>query len=390
MKKILYSVLILILLTGCGSTKKMMQHGNYDAIINKSIKKLIKNPGSEKDAINLDKAYVLANDRDLERIKYLKMEGTSNTWDEIFQKYSILKARQSRVKKVLPLNIDGQYINYEYTDYDAEIVESKSKAAEYYYQHGKKLMANNTKESYREAYYELIRAENYKEGSFPDINKLMEEARYKGISRVLINTINNTHLRLSGEFMDNLLAFGTNGLDNEWIEYHLGSIGRNIEYDYYIDIKLHMINVSPEMVNTKDRIVKATVDDGFEYVLDKSGNVMKDSVGNDIKVRKYKDLTCTVVERLQEKSVNIKGEVEFISAKPKRIIKKDPIAASTRFEYLSARAIGDIEALDRETRRLTEIEPLPFPDDFTMIYDCSEALKNSIRDVITHNRNIIK
>ncbi len=390
MKKLFYSLLILVFIAGCSSTKKMMQRGNYDAVINKSVKKLIKNPNSEKDAVNLDKAYVLANDRDLERIKYLKMEGTPNTWDEIYQRYSALKARQSRVKQVLPLNIGGQYINYEYTDYDAKIVESKSNAAEYYYQHAKNLMADNKKESYREAYYELGKANNYKEGVYPDINSLMEEARYKGISRVLVNTINNTHLRLSKEFMDNLLAFNTDGLNNEWVEYHLRPLDRNIDYDYLVNIKLQIIDVSPEIVKTKDRVVKQTVEDGFEYVLDKNGNVMKDSVGNDIKVKKYKDLTCTVIERLQEKSVNIKGEVEIISTNPKRIIKKDPVAASTHFEHVSARAVGDIEALDRETRRLTEVEPLPFPDDFTMIYDCSEALKNSIRDVISHNRYHIK
>jgi hypothetical protein len=390
MKEILYFTLMFLFLSSCSSTKKMMQRGNYDAIINKSIKKLIKKPGSEKDAINLDKAYVLANDRDLERIKYLKMEGTPNTWDEIFQRYSALKARQARVKKVLPLSIGGQYVNYEYTDYDAEIVESKSKAAEYYYQHAKKIMAADTKGSYREAYYELRRAEEYKEGIYPDLNNLIEEARLKGISRVLVNTINNTHLRLSEEFMDNLLAFNTNGLNSEWIEYHLRPLDRNIRYDYYVDIKLQIIDVSPENVKTKDRIIKATVEDGFEYMLDKNGNVMKDSVGNDIKVKKYKELTCTVIERLQEKSVGIKGEIEIISLNPKRILKKDPIAASTHFEHLSARAVGDIEALNQATRRLIEVGPLPFPDDFTMIYDCSEALKNSIRDVITHNKYYIK
>ena len=79
-----------------------------------------------------------------------------------------------------------------------------------------------------------------------------------------------------------------------------------------------------------------------------------------------------------------------MSAMPKRIITKDPVAASTYFEHLSARAIGDIEALDRETLRLIEVEPLPFPDDFEMINNCSEALKNSIRDVIRHNSYHIK
>ena len=386
MKTLTYLLLILLIISGCTSTKKLLSRGHYDKVINKSVKKLIKNPGSEKDAINLDKAYKLANDRDLERINYLKMEGNPDTWDEIFRRYSILKSRQDKVKKVLPLNIGGESISYEFIDYNAKIVESKTKAADYYYEHGKQLMANKNKESYRQAYYEFRRANDYKGGSYQNIDNYISEARYNGISRVLVYTANSTHLRLSQEFMDNLLSFNSSGLNSEWVEYHLEHLDRDIEYDYNIEINLQIIDVSPEMIKTKEYIEKKTVEDGFEYVLDKNGNVMKDSLGNDIKVKKYKDLVCTIIERLQEKSVNIKGEIEIISTDPSRLITKEPVAASTYFEHLSARAVGDLEALKPETRRLLENEPLPFPDDYAMIYDCSEALKNSIRDVIIHNR----
>ncbi|UCH15382.1 MAG: hypothetical protein JSV22_05300, partial [Bacteroidales bacterium] len=373
MKALTYLLLVFLIISGCTSTKKLMTRGNYDKVIDKSVKKLIKNPGSEKDAINLDRAYKLANERDLERINYLKIEGNPDTWDEVFRRYSILKSRQEKVKKVLPLNIRGESINYEIIDYNAKIVESKTKAADYYYEHGKKLMENNTKESYRQAYYELRKAGDYTGGSFQDIDNLISKAKYNGISRVLVNSVNNTHLRLSQEFMDNLLSFNSSGLNSEWVEYHLKPLDRSIEYDYYVDINLQIIDVSPEMIHTKDYIEEKTVEDGFEYVLDRRGNVMKDSLGNDIKVKKYKDLTCTIIERLQEKSVNIKGEIEIVSTNPRRLISKEPVAASTYFEHLTARAVGDIEALKPETRKLLENEPVPFPDDFAMIYDCSEA-----------------
>ncbi len=73
----------LLLVMSCSSPEKLLQKGNYDALIEKSVKNLIKKPDSEEDANMLDKAYKLANDRDLERIKYLKMEGNPNTWDEM-------------------------------------------------------------------------------------------------------------------------------------------------------------------------------------------------------------------------------------------------------------------------------------------------------------------
>ena len=49
--------------------------GNYDEIISRSVKKLIKSPDSNKDAINLDQAFKLANERDLDAIKFLKLDG---------------------------------------------------------------------------------------------------------------------------------------------------------------------------------------------------------------------------------------------------------------------------------------------------------------------------
>ena len=189
--------------------------------------------------------------------------------------------------------------------------------------------------------------------------------------------------------MENLLAFNTYGLNSQWVEYYFKSIDDKIEYDYFIDINLQIVDVSPEGIGEKDRLVKKKVEDGFNYALDANGNVMKDTAGNDIKIMKYKELSCTVIEKVQEKTVSLKGEIEFVSANPQRIMKKEPIAANTFFRHNSARAVGDIEALSPEDKKLIESEELPFPEDIAMIYDTSEALKNAISDAIRRNRQII-
>ena len=80
MKSSFILILSLLIIISCASPEKLLQRGDYDAVIEKSVKNLIKNPGSEEDASMLDKAYKLANDRDLERVKYLKMEGNPNSW----------------------------------------------------------------------------------------------------------------------------------------------------------------------------------------------------------------------------------------------------------------------------------------------------------------------
>ena len=130
MKKYLLFTIVTILLASCASQNKKMIRGDYDGIINKSVKKLIKNPNDAEEADMLDRAYKLANERDLERIKYLKTENNPNNFDEIFRRYESLKMRQTRVKPVLPLNVKGRTIDYPYVDYDAELVAAKRKAAE--------------------------------------------------------------------------------------------------------------------------------------------------------------------------------------------------------------------------------------------------------------------
>ena len=390
MKNIYLSALSLLLLVGCHSTKKMLQQGNYDALIQKTVKNLIKDSSSEEDAVMLDKAYILANERDLERIKYLKTENNPRSYDEMYAIYSNLKNRQTSVRKVLPLRIGGRTVQYEYVDYDKYMVEAKKKAADYYYENATNLMKTNTKESYRQAFYEFKKAKDYMGSAYPGIDNLINESRYLGISRVLVGVVNNTLFKLPDEFINNVITIDTREFANEWVEFHVRRLDSETQYDYYVDLILQTIDISPDIVSDKDYIEKRTIEDGFNYVLDSRGNVMKDSLGNDIKTKKYKDITCTVIETLQQKHCTIKGNLEIISVNPKQLLKKEPVAASTHFEHISARAIGDINALKSETMKLIQVKPLPFPDDFGMIYDCTETLKLSIHDALRYNRSLIQ
>jgi len=71
-------------------------------------------------------------------------------------------------------------------------------------------------------------------------------------------------------------------------------------------------------------------------------------------------------------------------------MKKEPIGANTNFEHVSGKAVGDMDALTPDSKKLVDLEPVPFPDDAMMISDCTEALKNAISDVIRRNKNNIQ
>ena len=390
MRKILFLLVGAILISSCSGSKKQMQRGNYDGVINKSIKKLIKNPDNEDEAILLDKAYKLANERDLERVRYLKMENNPDNWEEVFISYETLKARQSNVRRVLPLQLNGSSLNYEFIDYDSEIVKAKRNAAEYFYSNGKKLLQSPDKESIRESYYQLSKAQQYSGNSYPDLNELITRAHLMGISRVLVQVENSTRILISPDFQDELLAFNTQGLNSEWVEFHLRKLQEKTNYDYKIIIRIMDIMVSPEDTRHIDKIYKKDVPNGFDYAKDSRGNVMKDTAGNDIKIIRYKTLQCTLIETTQHKAIAIKGIVEIMELNPlKKLLIKEPIGAENVFSYSSARAIGDVEALDTEAKEKIKNQVMPYPNDLQMIFNTAETLKPAIRSTIYNNRRYI-
>jgi len=389
MKRIVPFIFILtIILSGCGSSKKQLQKGNYDAAIDKAVKQLRRDPSDEKQIEILTQSYKVANDNDNERIRFLKMEGRPDNWDQIYLVYKALNDRQSIVRTVTPLNLNGRSIDFPYVDYMPEMVGAKRKAADFYYAHGNELMKSGLKESYRQAYNEFIRAKEYV-GDYEGIDSKIQETKYKGMSRVFVSVQNNSIIKFPKEFEQDLLALDLPSLNSDWVEYHTQNLNNNTEYDYFVNVNIRNVAVSPDQTIQRDSVIKRDVEDGFTYVLDKKGNVMKDSLGNDIKQKKYKTLQCALVETIQSKACRIDGDVEVIQMNPNKVLKKDPIGAQSNFENISSRALGDIQALNAKQLERTKTAIVPFPSDIEMVIRCSESLKMAIRGAIQNNRRFI-
>ncbi len=388
MKKTAPLFVLLLFLISCGTPKNQFQKGNYDAAIEKAVKNLMRHPDNQDDIEILEKSYKLANEQDREDIKYLRMEGKPENWDKILQHYQALKHRQDVVRPVLPLKAGNRTIDFERKDYDKEIIEAQHKAAEYFFAHAQKLMNNGDKNSYRKAYEEFLKVKQYW-GDYENIDQLIALSQYYGTSRVLVMVQNNTTLRLSPKFTDDLLALDPHTLNKDWVEYYTRNLDDSIHYDYQITVNLDNIVVSPDLQTEIDTMYKKQVEDGWQYVLDKNGNVMKDSLGRDIKVKKYKTLSCTLIKTLQTKDAHIDGNVEIYSLDPLKLLKKDPIRADSHWEYLSARAIGDKEILPAHERQLLTRKKVIFPSDGDMIMRCSDGLKEAIRRLLIQDRRYI-
>jgi len=389
MKKSLLLVFALsLLLSGCGSSKKQLERGNYDAAIAGAVKQLRKDPGDSKQIAILERSYTISNEQDLERIRFLKMEGRPQNYDEIYQIYKRMSDRQSLVRTVLPLRSGSRTIEFPYVDYMGEMISAKKKSADFYYAHGIELMKNGLKDSYRQAFAEFVRAKEYV-GDYEGIDNKIAEAQYLGMSRVFVSIQNNTMIKFPQEFEEDLLSVDLQSLNSEWVEFHTIGLDKDMKYDYFINVNIRNILVSHDQTSQIDSVIKRDVEDGFSYQLDQRGNVMKDSLGNDIKTKKYKTLQCALISTLQTKSCQIEGDIETIQVNPDKVLKKDPVGAHSTFENLSARALGDPGALNASQLARTKSGIVPFPSDIEMIMRCAESLKNAIRGSIQSNRRLI-
>ncbi|MFH1319646.1 MAG: hypothetical protein ABII90_03210 [Bacteroidota bacterium] len=205
-KALIPIILAAFFLTACVSSKKHFQRGQYDLAVKKSVKKLRKNPTKEGEIIILEKAFNKANERDNDRINFLKLEGTADIWDEIFDKYSSMKNRQALVKSVVPLEIPstGRIVNFSFVNYDEEIINAKKKAAEYLYAHAQTLLEKNDRESAKKAYYELLRVKGLY-ANYKDVDEQIKKAKFLATLKVVAEPIpmHSRTLELSNEFFDN-------------------------------------------------------------------------------------------------------------------------------------------------------------------------------------------
>lgn len=389
MKRIVPIIFILtLILAGCNSSKKQLQKGNYDAAIQKAVKQLRKDPTDVKQIDILTQAYKISNEQDNERVRFLKMEGKINNWDEIYLVSKALNDRQSLVRTVTPLKMNGRSVDFSYVDYMPEMVNAKRKAADFYFAHGTELMKRGIKESNRQAFAEFLRAREYV-GDYEGIDNKIQEAKIQGMSRVFVSIQNSSALKFPKEFEQDLLALDLPRLNSEWVEYHTQNLNDNTHYDYFVNVNIKNVAVSPDQSLQRDSVIKRDIEDGSSYVLDKKGNVMRDSLGNDIKQKKYKTVQCALVETIQSKACRINGDVEVVQMNPNKVLIKDPLGAQSGFENISSRALGDIQALNAKQLERTKTAIVPFPTDIEMIMRCSESLKTAIRGAIQNNRRLI-
>ena len=136
MKRIISILIITVLFTACKSSSKQLERGDYDAALQKSAKKIKRNPSKNSDEVWVfNDAYKMATTRDEEAIMRLKRKGDPALWSKIYRTYVKMDTRQNLAISLPPVGIE-----FDEKDFTSEINNSRLKAAEYAYAKGDQLL----------------------------------------------------------------------------------------------------------------------------------------------------------------------------------------------------------------------------------------------------------
>ncbi len=393
MKKILLCIGITTLFIGCSGAKRTQEalnSGDYSHAINTAINRLTENKvkkGNQKFILLLEEAYQKNTERELGQIAFMEKDGNESHYEAIFKTYTNLRDIQERIKPLLPLRLmeESRVAQFEFNDYENDIIDYKEDLSEFLYDNAEHLLSNAVhKMDYRKAYDDFVYLEEINPG-FEDTREKIAEAHQKGIDYVTVDVVNNSQQIIPARLSEELLNFNTYGLNELWVKYHTNPL-TNVDYSYKMQISFEDISISPEQIREKLISKEKQVKDGFRYARDENGAIVKDSLGNKIKIDKFKTVRCDFEQFIQTKSAQVAGQVRFFDLNTKQEIHNYPLASEFLFEHSYANINGDRRALDQDLLPLLQLRAVPFPTNEQMVYDAGEDLKARIKDILVSQR----
>lgn len=391
MKKITSLLLLLFLLSACGvrQTRELVTSGDYDAAISNAVEGLRgnKNAKGKQDYIYLlEEAFAKAKERDLRNINTWFKDANPQNLEKIYTTYVQLNYRQENIRPLLPLKLlkEGRNALFPFDDYTDQIVSSKNALSKYLYDNSKALLANKDKMVVRRAYDDLVYLESINPG-FKDCAKLIDEAKFKGTDYVNVYTKNETNMVIPVRLQEDLLDFSTFGLNDKWTVYH-SNRQKGIDYDYGLIVTFRQINISPEQVKEKQFDKERQIKDGQKNLVDANGNVVRDSLGNPIKVDHMKTVRISIYEFSQIKSCQVTAKVDYIHFKTNQLIETFPLVSEFVFSNMYATYKGDKRACEDSYYPNFNRRAIPFPSNEQMVFDTGNDVKAKLKEIIVKNK----
>jgi hypothetical protein len=386
-KALLYTTFSVFLLLSCNTKKRVasaVNSGNYDQAITTALSKLRKNKDKKRNSdyvLILKNAFSKVQERDLNKIARLRLNDNPEYYKEIYATYTNLEKRQEAIKPLLPLYVGSKNIPFTFTNYSSKIESSRLQLAEHLHAKSVALIKSNNKSTLRNIHKDLSYLERISP-NYKNTRALLTETHERGKNYIIATINNRTEQIIPRRLEEELLNFDTYGLNKFWSEYHAQELPE-IRYDYAMELNLKQINISPERINEREILREREIKDGWDYEKDRNGNVVKDSLGNDIKYERFIVVRGRIYETIQTKSTQVIADVVYIDTNSQQILDTFTIDSGYVFEHIFAKYRGDKRALVADDRILINSRRVPFPSNEQMVYDSGEDLKLKLKAIIS-------
>lgn len=391
MKKPIY-ILLIFTLVACQSarkTQKAVNSGNYPSAMNRAIDKLTNNKDRRSNqtfVVALEESFDRYTEQQIRQLRFLEKENLDASLEERYFILTDLTQWQDRIRPLLPLRVmeENRDARFRFTDYSNEVLDTKVALTEFKYQQAvEEFGLCRTKGDFRRAHQSFEAVDELNPGYKETLNYL-EKAHQKGIQTILLSLDNRTESVLPQRLADELLDIDQFGLENYWTQYHTAPQQKS--YDYNVNLEFDQLLVSPERIIEKQISREKQIADGYQFLRDDNGNVVKDSLGNKIEVERLITVRCDFYKFRQFKEANLGAQVRITSGQNGELVQKFPLQSGFIFEHIFARFEGDQRAFDDGWLDWTRQREVPFPSNDQMIYDAGEDLKAQFKSAMQRVR----
>jgi hypothetical protein len=385
---------ITLLVTACSSPQKLYERGRYSKAVNKALEKIRKNKADDRDVNALGNAFNQMNGQDIVRLEHLLDDKDPARWDKIVVLAEAIRTRQELIQPYTPIQLPDSRKEVTLKLYAVKdlLPKAKEQAATWHYEEGllaMDLARKGDKRAAREAHARFTKVQNYQTGNFADLRTLLSDAAYLSITQLQLNVVNHTPTLLPGSFRLRLEETFRREVGQDWLQIVLED--KNCpDCDFEATIIVNSITLSPDGIQENHFREKRNIEDGWQYVLDQRGNVMKDTNGNDIKVPVYREVTADVFDTRQFKAGRIEGLLEIRNKAGNQVLRRIPVAGETQFRSETLWFKGDERALSDKTKKQLKGHPVSYPSADQLLGDAADLFREEVGRAIRKEKQLFQ
>jgi len=366
----LFMLVIIVVLSNCSSGKKTLEQGNYYQSSIQAVERLRRNPSHNKSREVLANSYPLAVQYYTDRIYNINHSNDPFKNGNIIEQYEMLNALYEQIMRS-PGALSVIPNPNKYYDEIRQITET---AAEERYQAATMALALGTRESAKEAYYHLIKADSYVP-DYRDVNEKMEEALDIATLKVIVDQIPvpTVNFQLSvGFFQDQVDEFLFHYNQNPFVRFY---------------------STKDTWLENPDQIMILMFD---QFTVGNTNNLQKTHIAENDSVEvgtvtmedgSKKPVIGTVkaeyTEYIREIISNGLLSMKILEAGTERIILHEKFPGEFVWVSRWASFNGDERALTDEEFRLTKLKPLNPPPPQDLFIEFTKPIYNQITSTVT-------